>query len=65
VFGGSYAFYHPSVVAGIVRLVPSRVPGVELAELSSLVITIGGKTYEPLEIAPDAGPGAAPDRGPE
>ena len=55
--GGSYSFYHPSVVAGVVRLTPSRSPGVELAALSSLVITIGGKTYEPLEIAPDAEPG--------
>ena len=61
--GGSYSFYHPSVVAGVVRLAPSRSPGVELAELSSLVITIGGKTYEPLELASDAEPNAAPDRG--
>jgi hypothetical protein len=61
--GGSYSFYHPAVVAGVVRLTPSRSPGVELDQLSSLVITIGGKTYEPLESVPDAEPGAATDTG--
>jgi hypothetical protein len=60
--GGSYSFYHPAVVAGVVRLAPARSPGVELGQLSSLVITIGGNTYEPLKIAPDAEPGATPDR---
>src|SRR5688500_13018253 len=43
--GGSYAFFHPATVTGVVRLDPFRPPGVELGQLSGLVITLVERTY--------------------
>lgn len=44
--GGRYSFYHPATVAGTLRLMPERIPTLEIEHLTRLVVTAGPRTYE-------------------